>query len=830
MDVFPAMLSRSRRDNNPQHARKYDAYRPADGLPRGGEICRPSGAGQQPAPSEDAFLVRSRPVRADTSHGVPTQPSGKKVSGTIIGRCLVATVFALSLAVRQSAQGQEGVSFEREVMGVLSRAGCNQGVCHGNQQGKGGFKLSLRGESPENDYLALTRDSAARRVNPLAPELSLLLLKPTGAVPHEGGQRFTRDSESYRILHRWIASGMPRRLPQEAPLTRLELSSAELFVPLVPGQKEPATSRLTVWAIFADGSRRDVTSLAVFESSDPRVRVLGDGTLVNDAGATQLIESAILVRYMQQQAVARVAFVPQRPGLTWDFPDTHPIDRMVAARWRRLQLAPSGLCDDTAFLRRVYLDLLGRLPEPHEVRQFLNDSSPDKRSRLVEQLLHRPEFAEFWALKWADLLRVEEKTLDRKGVQLFHRWIRQAIEEGMPLNEFARQIIAAQGSSYRVPPANFYRALREPMTRAEAVAQVFLGVRLQCARCHNHPFDTWTQDDYHALTAFFARIQYRILENNRRDRLDLHEFDGEQWVWQDRQGEWIHPRTGQPVLPRLPGQSEPIRDVHADRLRILADWIADPNNPYFARAQVNRVWFHLFGRGLVEPIDDFRASNPASHPELLNWLASDFAAHRFDLRHLLRTILTSRTYQLSSRPNETNLEDDRYFTRAMERTMQAEQLTDALAQVLGVPLQFPTYPDVKATRQLPAPLATRRRDGGPSLLENFLKVFGKPPRLLTCECERSTGPTMTQALQLLSGQLINAWIADPSNRLGRLLGAGKSDAEILEELYLAALARYPNELERRQLLAWLQTRTNRRQAWEDLLWSLVNAKEFLLRY
>jgi hypothetical protein len=754
---------------------------------------------------------------------------GRTIAMAYLWRLALAVVVGLGSAVGQSAFAQESVSFEREVMAVLSRAGCNQGVCHGNQQGKGGFKLSLRGESPEADYLALTRDSAGRRINPVIPELSLILLKPTGAVPHEGGQRFARDSESYRILYRWIAAGMPRRLPHESPLARLELSSREIFVSQ-SDQAQPSAPRLTAWAIFADGSRREVTSLAVFESSDPRLRVEADGTVICEGEPTQLIEAAILVRYLHQQAVVRVAFVPHRANVEWDFPTNHPIDRIVAQRWRRLGLAPSEVCDDSAFLRRVYLDLLGRLPEPEEVRRFLADASPNKRTELVERLLKRPEFAEFWAMKWADLLRVEEKPLDRKGVQLFHQWLRRAIEQDMPLNEFARQIVAAQGSSYHVPPANFYRALREPMIRAEAVAQVFLGVRLQCARCHNHPFDRWTQDDYHALTAFFARIQYRILDNNRRDRLDLNEFVGEQLIYQDRQGEWTHPRTGQTVRPRLPGHTEPIPDAQADRLRILADWIADPQNPYFARAQVNRVWYHLFGRGLVEPIDDFRASNPASQPELLDWLAADFVAHGYSLRHLLQTIMTSRTYQLSSRPNPTNEADDRYFSRALERPLQAEQLLDALAQVIGVELQFPGYPETRWARQLPAPLSTPRREGPPSMLETFLKMFGKPQRLLTCECERTTGPTLGQALQMLSGPMIHSWISKPDNRLGKLLAAGKTDAQILEEFYLAALARYPTEQERSQLLAWLQARPNRRQAWEDLLWGLVNAKEFLLRY
>lgn len=751
-------------------------------------------------------------------------------------RVVVALTIFSVMTWPVGATAQEAISFDRDVMAVLSRAGCNQGVCHGNQNGKGGFKLSLRGESPDWDYLALTRDSLGRRVNLLAPEQSLLLLKATGAVPHEGGQRFARDSDYYLILHRWIAAGLPRQFSREAPLSRLELSANELFIPWsqVSGtaSERPNRPRIQVRAVFAGSPSRDVTSLAVFEPSDPRVRVLSDGSILADTDPSELVETVILVRYLHAQSTVRVAFVPDT---TSSWPDDwrnveHPIDRLAAPRWQRLNLVPSEICDDTAFLRRAYLDLIGQLPAPEEARAFLSDTSSGKRARLVDHLVQRPEFAEFWAMKWADVLRVEEKTLDRKGVQLFHRWLRQGLEDGMPLNELARQIVAAQGSSYDVPPANFYRALRDPMNRAEAVAQVFLGIRLQCARCHNHPFDRWTQDDYHAFTAFFARIQYRILENNRRDRFDQHEFNGEQIIWQDRQTQWTHPRTGQVVLPRLLGTVSPLTDPDSDRLRVLADWIAHPSNPYFARAQVNRVWYHLFGRGLVEPLDDFRLSNPVSLPEVLDWLARDFAEHNFDLRHLLRTIMTSKLYQLTSRPNPTNAKDDRYFSRTMERPLQAEQLLDSLAQVIGIEVRFPNYPDARRARQLPAPPNPRRRDGGPGMLEAFLEVFGKPSRLLTCECERTSGPTLSQALQMLSGPMLQQWLADPNNRLGVLLASGKSDAEILDELYLAALSRYPTTQERQQLLAWLASHSNRRNAWEDLLWSLVNSKEFLLRY
>ncbi len=419
--------------------------------------------------------------------------------------------------------------------------------------------------------------------------------------------------------------------------------------------------------------------------------------------------------------------------------------------------------------------------------------------------------------------------LDRKGVQVFYQWIRQAVAEDRPLNEFARELVAGRGSTYSNPPANFYRALREPDTRAEAVGQVFLGVRLQCAHCHNHPFDRWTQNDYHSLAAFFPRIQYRIVENNRKDRLDKHEFDGEQIVWLDREGEVKHPRTGAVVAPRFLGAATPAIPASADRLQILADWIAAPDNPLFARTQVNRIWYHLLGQGIVDPPDDFRASNPPVNGPLLEALSRDFAAHRFSLRHAVRLILNSRTYQLAARPTETNQADEANFAHAVVRPLQAEQLLDAVSQVTGVPVPFEGYPPGTRAGQLPGPRTALPRGQALGEGERFLKVFGKPERLLSCECERSTDTTVNQAFAMLTGPLLNELIRTPDNRLGRLLAAGRSDRAIIEELYLAALSRPPREGEWRPAVAYIAKAKDRRQALEDLLWALLNAKEFLFR-
>jgi hypothetical protein len=719
------------------------------------------------------------------------------------------------------------VSFHNDVMAVLSKGGCNQGTCHGNQNGKGGFKLSLRGEDAELDFAALTRDQLGRRLHRQKPEASLLLLKATATLPHEGGRRFPVGSTEYESLHQWIERGASVGAAGIARPIRLSVTPAQRIV-LDP------TDRVTleVQADFADGTTRTVTRLAVFESSNPSVRITAEGDVLRPERGTHpgLVETSILVRYLHLQASVQLAFVPARPGYQWQpVPEVNFIDRHVFAQLRALQLQPSPLCEDHVFLRRAYLDALGVLPTVAETRRFLADAGPDKRAQLIDQLLERPEFADHWALKWADLLRNEEKTLDAKGVRAFHGWLRQGIAAGKPLNELARDIVAARGSTYDQPAANFYRALRDPQSRAEAVGQVFLGVRLQCAKCHNHPFDQWTQDDYHGLAACFARLQYKIVENNRKDRLDKHEFDGEQIVWLDRESEIKHPRTGAPVLPRLLAGGTSTIDPAADRLQILADWIARPENELFARTQANRVWFQLMGRGIVEPIDDFRRSNPPVNGPLLEALAKDFAAQRCDLRSLVRLIMNSRTYQLSAVPNETNRDDETHFSHALIRRLPAEPLLDAYAHVLDVPLKFNGYPEGTRAGQLAAVSQYRRRNGAPTESENFLKMFGKPERLLTCECERSDDATLVQAFRSISGEPLQSLLREPHNRLGRLLDLGASDESLLEEFYLAALCRSPSRPEREALLLRVRSAKDRRAAWEDLLWGLLNAKEFLLR-
>ena len=733
---------------------------------------------------------------------------------------LAGCVLLFSVPVMAEDSPSPPVSFQNDVMAVISKAGCNLGTCHGNKNGKGGFHLSLRGQSPREDFYALTHDYSARRVNPLRPEQSLILRKPTLDVPHQGGRRFDAESREYQILKDWIAAGMPADPPDVPRLTDLIVSPRERIL-FDPADRIPIHAE----AVFSDGTRRDVTSLAVYEPAHPFVTAEPDGTIVRQGHG----ETTVTVRFLDRQVPVRLAFLPARPNFQWrELSPANEIDQFLFAKLRRLRIHPSPLCSDTVFLRRAYLDLSGRLPTAKQARQFLADNNDDKRSRLIDDLLQRPAFADFWALKWSDLLRNEEKTLDRKGVQNFHAWIRNSIARGKPLDQFARELIAARGSTYQNPPANYYRAMRDPLTRAETTAQLFLGVRLKCAKCHNHPFDRWTQADYYGWSNLFARVDYKILENKRRDRNDKHEFDGEQIVFIAKSGEVKNPQTNQPAPSQFLGAQKLAEDGQADRLLELSEWLTRSDNDRFARMQVNRIWFHLMGRGLVDPIDDFRATNPPSHPKLLDWLAKDFVAHGFDLRHTIRIIMESKTYRLASEPTAEN-RDDLNYSHALIRRLTAEQILDSLSQVAGTPVAFNGYPKNIRAAQIPGVEAVRTRDQKPSMGDQFLKLFGKPPRLQSCECERSEETTLNQAFQLVSGPLINEQLTTPENKLAKLLEKSDSPAEWVDALYWSALSRDPSAQEKERAVEHLHQAKDKREALEDLAWALLNSHEFMLR-
>ena len=706
-------------------------------------------------------------------------------------------------------------------MAVISKAGCNAGTCHGNKNGKGDLRLSLRGQDPGLDHETLTRDAFGRRIDALDPDQSLILLKPTAQVAHEGGRRFSIDSIEYQILREWITAGLPNDVASAPRLRELVVTPFDTIL------VEPESRiQLSVRAHFSDGAIRDVTDLTVYDVSSGLAQVSREG-LVERVGFG---EAAILARFLDQQRPVRIAFVPARPEFVWsDPPAQNYIDEHVFAKLRRLRMNPSELCSDPVFLRRAYLDLLGLLPSADEARAFVQNPSGGKRLALIDALLDRSEFSDYWSLKWADLLRAEAHSLDAKGVQNFDHWIRESIARNKPLDQFVRELLTSRGSTYSQPAANYFRPHRDPAARARAVAQVFLGVRLQCAECHNHPFDRWTQDDYYDWAGVFSKVGYKVLDNKRDIGSDKHEWKGEQIVYAGRRGTVLNPRTGQPVRSRLLGVQEGAGE-DGDLLGQLAEWIANPGNAQFARAQANRIWFHLLGRGLVEPIDDFRATNPASHPELLDALAGDFVQHRFDLRHLIRRIMSSRAYQLASEPNETNLSDETNFSHAPIRRLGAEQLLDCQSQVAGVPLKFAGFPPGLRAAQLPGVRPEAKGQRRANSLDQFLDSFGKPPRLLTSESERSCECNMGQAFQMISGPTVHALVAEKINRISGLLDSRKSNREIVEELFWTALTRNPTSGELDRIAANLDQAKDRRGELEDLLWGLLNAKDFLFRY
>ncbi len=744
-------------------------------------------------------------------------------------------LLALAFALAASAPMARGaapvpVSFRHDVMAVLSKAGCNTGPCHGNRNGQGGFKLSLRGEDAEADYAALVPGLAGRRLDFNAPDESLFLLKPTTGVPHEGRLRFERGSREYELLRRWVAARAPDDRDRAVAVTRLEVtpSSEVLYAPKDRVQ-------LKVVARFADGSKRDVTTLACYEPVNLNVEISREGLVTRKSPG----ETTVLVRYLNQQAPVSLAFVPAQPQFRPKNrpPENNFIDKQVFAKLRALRLNAAPLCADEVFCRRAFLDLLGLLPTANEARSFVADRRADKRARLIDALLERPEFAEFWALKWLDLLKADERTLDAKGLRGFHEWIRAGLATNKPLDQFAREIIAARGSTYAEPAANFYRALRTPVERAEAAAQVFLGTRLQCAQCHNHPYERWTQDDYHDWTGVFARVSYQVLENRRRDDNDGHEFIGEQVVFLTNKLAHTNPRTSQPAKPRFLGEESSLAarikaqgTNQPDELETLSRWLTRPDQPRFARAQVNRIWFHLMGRGLVDPVDDFRATNPASHPALLEALTAELGRSRFDLRHVIRLVMNSRTYQLDSTPAPGSEDDVANYSHTVVRRLGAEQLLDGVSQAAGVPLEFKGWPLGTRVAQIPSVRVqagqARRKVGQTDL---FLRAFGKPPRQVTSECERSCEPAMGQAFQLISGPVTQEFLGEPDNRLGALLRASQDDRARLDELYWSVLTRPPTAAEQARLGALLAGATDKRAAWEDVLWALLNSKEFVLR-
>lgn len=724
-------------------------------------------------------------------------------------------------------------SLRLDVVPVLSKLGCNQGACHGSQKGKGGFKLSLRGENPAADRIAIARDGIGRRVNRADPASSLLILKPSGQVPHEGGKLLATDSANHRTLLAWVASGCPDDSADARRIAKLSVAPAEKL------SFGSLRQQLSVKATLTNGAVRDVTDLAVYEASEPaRVQVSPAGSVV----ATEPTEVSVSARYANMRTASRLAFLVDRPPPTWPpFEVRRPLDRAVKDKLKSIRVAPSSLADDSIYLRRAFLATIGRLPTVDETRAFLADAKPSKRDRLADSLVNRLEFADFWALKFADLLRNEEKVVGPKGVELFRDWLVKCIRADMPMPDMAKALLATIGSTWQRPAANFHRTNRDPETAAEAAAQVFLGYRLQCAKCHNHPFDIWTQDDYYGLAAYFARVERtRVGPDQRRDKNDKHENVGDELITLKAKADFRHPirnvawspkplaidggrpaRTSEVV--RAGGGASPLDELAT---AIVAD-------PQFERNFANRVWFHLFGRGIVDPPDDFRESNPPSNPALLAAIVEEFRSGGHRLKPLVAAILKSRTFQSASTANDSNRGDEINFARYPAHLLSAEVLYDSIAQVLADSEEAAAANqkgEVRAQRQ---PQNGQRRSravqiAGVKTDGRFLRVFGKPERLLTCECERYAQTSLAQAFQMINGPEIRAMVSEKKNRLGRLLDWKVPDPAVVEEIYLTAYCRYPSQTETAALVEYLARAKDRRAALEDIAWSVVNSKGFLL--
>jgi hypothetical protein len=697
------------------------------------------------------------------------------------------------------------VDYRTDVMAALSRAGCSQGACHGSPQGKGGFRLSLRGFDPASDLQTLVREGSSRRTNPFEPEQSLILRKGTGRVPHQGGVRFQTIDPAYRVLRDWIAAGCPDSATSRKLLSLEVLPSSRV---LSSGQPQ---QQLVAFAKFEDGSIVDVTGQAVFTVPlDPAVSVSANGLVEFTATA----EANVLVRYLEQVRSVQLTYVEHDPQYKFAGPAVaNLVDEHIFAKQRALQLQPAGVSTDEAFLRRVYLDVLGILPTPDEAKRFLDSTAADKREKLIEELLDRDEFATYWALKWADVMRGNRTTISLRGVHGLHRYLVDHFREDRPLTELAKEILTARGNTFENPAASFYRVSRTPEEAAESFGQLFLGVRIGCAKCHNHPFEALTQTDYYGLAAFFARVKLK----GKQFGLD------DETVYLQRQGEVQHPLTRKNLDPVAFGYTPEKAGPDDDRRAPLAAWLVAPENRYFARSTVNRLWYHLLGRGIVEPVDDFRDTNPPSHPELLDALAAEFVKANFRIKPVVKLILRSQTYQLAapSPPQSAQAAaPDRYFTHTHVRMITSEQLLDAISSAIGVPDEYPGYP-----------AGTRAGELAEGAVENhFLMATSRPVRDAACDCAREDEPALAGAIHLLNNPNLVKRIASPKSRVAVALAAKQSPREIIEQLYLATLSRRPSERELKVASAYLEEQQDAATALQDLQHALFNGSEFLLRH
>jgi hypothetical protein len=715
-----------------------------------------------------------------------------------------------------SPLAQPAISFKLDVMPVFMKAGCNAGSCHGSSRGKDGFHLSLFGYDPDGDYFRLTREQIGRRINLAIPEESLIVLKGLGAVQHTGGVRFATNSELHRTLLAWLNAGAPKDPPDVPKLAGLEIfpASAVLSGP-------QASQRFLVRARYSDGAFRDVTSLAVFISNnDVTAKVTEDGLVT----AGQRGEAFIQARFGEFNVGSEIIVIPNDITSTPPPRTTSPqvsrithhrppspnyIDDSIQAKLKKLRLVSSEVCDDSTFIRRASLDITGTLPAPEEIVKFNASTNSDKRAHLVEQLLDRKEFAELWVMKWAELLQIRssDNRVYPKATLLYFEWLRDQMLANVPLDRIVQSLLTASDSNLRNPPSNYYQIEPDALKLAENTAQIFMGMRIQCAQCHNHPFDRWTMNDYYGFAGFFAQVGRKPGDDPRETILfDRHD------------GEVKHPVTGAVLPPKFLG-GEVAEIKNESRREALARWLTSPQNPYLARNLANIVWAHFFGRGIIDPADDVRISNPASNPELLGALAGKFVEYKYDFKKIIRDICTSRTYQLSTRANDTNASDERNFSKATIRRIRAEVLLDCISQVTETQDKFPGLPR--------GAKAVEIADGNTATY--FLRTFGRATRATVCSCEVKVDPNLSQALHLLNGDTLQNKI-EQGGVVKKMLKEGKTPEQIIENLYLRCFARKPTAGELAKLTQFIHDDAKPEQILNDVFWSLLNAKEFVFNH
>lgn len=739
------------------------------------------------------------------------------IRNLLVRLVLFAGAVTASQSVIQAADPPRGISFGTDVVPILTKLGCNGGGCHGKATGQNGFKLSLFGFEPEVDYDALVTDARGRRLSLADPDRSLLLLKATSRMPHGGGRRLDESSDDYRMLRDWIAQGATAPRDDDPRLVRIELTPREQIL-------APNTSQqLGVIAFFSDNTSRDVTRQAVYQSNEPNIANVESDGLVKTSSQHGLV--SVMARFGEQIATfhaavpfasdpAKMAAAQQQLDQLEPKLGAASFDRHLLAQWRRLGVVPSVPADDATFLRRATIDLCGSLPTSDEVAEYLADTRLDKRSRLIDRLLERPEYASYFALKWADILQNRgagySTSKQRAGTTLFAAWIRDSLAANKPYNQFVSELLTASGSQNENPPAIWYRTVRKSPEYVESVAQAFLGVRVQCAQCHHHPTERWSQSDYFGLAAVFSRV-------GRKGGFADAEVPTDEIIFLKERGDVLHPRTGEILKPRPLGGTEFSLGLHDDPRNSLTRWMTNADNPFFARTMANRMWAHFLGRGIVHPIDDARSTNPPSNPELLDALAQDFIASGFDVKHLIRVITSSYAYGLESAPHAGNAGDTQTFARFYPRRVTAEVLLDGISQVLDVPTNFPGV--AVGTRAIDLP--------DENVAAHFLDVFGRPARKSACECERVDSPALTQALELVNSAEIQRKLTEKTGYAQRLAASDKSHADLATEMFLRVLSRRPRPEELKAAVDFLVSEPDRAEACRSLLWSLLATNEFL---